>query len=467
MRSIRIIRFRTIGYLLVLAVGAMPAGCARYRANPPLDSWDHTRPLLSMGRSSKTDSALILLAFSGGGTRAAALSYGVLEELRDTHVEVDGQNLRMVDQVDVISGVSGGSFTAAYYGLFGDRTFEDFESRVLRRNLQRDLWRRLLNPYNLLRLASPHFNRSDLAAEYYDSKIFDRKAIGNFADLAGPAILINATDFVRGSRFAFIREYFDPICSDLLEYPVSRAVAASSSVPGPFPPLKLRNHAGTCGYKEPLWIAQTLETDTSHGRRYIEARLAASYLDRTEGNDIYLVDGGLTDNLGIRGTFDRVIKDGGISEMLDTAGREEVNQILIILVNAQTEPDLDFDRGSFFQSLALMAGVSAGIQIRRFNYETIELVRNSFQQWAELRSHRGHPIDFRMVEISFSQIRDGETRRYFNNLPTSLALPESAVLRLREAGRNLLRESTDFQEAVKILQSGRVRASELRRNSAD
>jgi NTE family protein len=75
----------------------------------------------------------LLLAFSGGGTRAAALSYGVLRELRDTRVVVRGQETRLLDEVDVITSVSGGSFTSAYYGLFGDRIFEDYEQRFLRR----------------------------------------------------------------------------------------------------------------------------------------------------------------------------------------------------------------------------------------------------------------------------------------------------------------------------------------------
>ena len=74
----------------------------------------------------------LTLAFSGGGTRAAALAYGVLEALRDTEIVIDGERLRLLDEVDTISGVSGGSFPAAYYGLFGDQIFEDFEQRFLK-----------------------------------------------------------------------------------------------------------------------------------------------------------------------------------------------------------------------------------------------------------------------------------------------------------------------------------------------
>src|SRR4030095_4637665 len=44
--------------------------------------------------------ALLLLAFSGGGTRAAAFSYGVLEELRRTPIVVNGHHHSLLDEVD-------------------------------------------------------------------------------------------------------------------------------------------------------------------------------------------------------------------------------------------------------------------------------------------------------------------------------------------------------------------------------
>ncbi len=47
----------------------------------------------------------IVLAFSGGGTRSAAFSYGILETLRDTEVTIDGRKRRLLDEVDVISRV--------------------------------------------------------------------------------------------------------------------------------------------------------------------------------------------------------------------------------------------------------------------------------------------------------------------------------------------------------------------------
>ncbi len=74
--------------------------------------------------------------FSGGGTRAAALSYGVLKALANTHISTGGGGFRLLDKVGAISAVSGGSFTAAYYALYHDRIFDDFESKFLKRDVE-------------------------------------------------------------------------------------------------------------------------------------------------------------------------------------------------------------------------------------------------------------------------------------------------------------------------------------------
>jgi NTE family protein len=435
------------GRAAITAGLVVATGCAHFPENQPLATLHPSRSLAEMSAPEASRDIFVLLAFSGGGTRAAALAYGVLEELRDTPVEIGGERRRLLDEVDLISGVSGGSFTAAYYGLFGERVFENFEERFLRRNVQSDLVRRVFfNPVNWFRLGSARFTRSDLAAEYYDEKIFEGKTIVDFGAVPGPAILINATDLMRGDRFSFIREQFDPICSDLLTYPVARAVAASSAVPGLLTPIRLRSYAGSCGYQPPEWVTEALATEGMGTRRYIQARVAASYVDPNASSSIFLVDGGVTDNLGIRGPFDRVIQQGSLDAVLTEAGYGGAHAILLIVANAQNEPDLDLEnKGNFFQSLALMAGITSGIQIRRFNFETLDLVRTSFERWADRLSSPGHPFTFHMAEVSFSQVRDPERRRVLNNLPTSFVLDDEAVDELREAAREVLRSSEDFQ----------------------
>lgn len=170
-------------YVVLLIAAVLACGRAHYPVNSPIKEYHPGAGYRGKNvRAPGNSEMLLLLTFSGGGTRAAALSYGVLEVLKETEVTIEGVKRRLLDEVDGISSVSGGSFTAGYYGLFGDRIFEDFENKFLKKNIQGALIvRTFLNPVNWFRLFSSTFDRSDLAAEYYDKHIFEG---GTFGDLA-------------------------------------------------------------------------------------------------------------------------------------------------------------------------------------------------------------------------------------------------------------------------------------------
>src|SRR5213595_567335 len=70
-------------------------------------------------RLPNSDRVFLVLTFSGGGTRAAALSFGVLEQMTRDSICVDDNAKSVADEIDIISAVSGGSFTAAYFALHG------------------------------------------------------------------------------------------------------------------------------------------------------------------------------------------------------------------------------------------------------------------------------------------------------------------------------------------------------------
>jgi len=61
-------------------------GCAHYPDNPQLNEYNKTKGYRfdNLSGPAAADRLFIILTFSGGGTRAAALSYGVLETLQDT-----------------------------------------------------------------------------------------------------------------------------------------------------------------------------------------------------------------------------------------------------------------------------------------------------------------------------------------------------------------------------------------------
>src|SRR5512145_2720739 len=151
---------------------------AQYALNPKLEFKARSNPFQGkLSSGDKSDDLFLILAFSGGGTRAAALSYGVLEALHKIEIPAaqgaqSADRHTLLHEVDLITGVSGGSITAAYYGLHGNDAFRDFREKVLLQDLQAGLIWGLFNPLNWVRLWSPRFGRSDMAQEYYDYMIF-------------------------------------------------------------------------------------------------------------------------------------------------------------------------------------------------------------------------------------------------------------------------------------------------------
>jgi NTE family protein len=389
---------------------------------------------------------LLVLAFSGGGTRAAALSYGVLQELRHTPVGPATAAMRLLDEVDLITSVSGGSFTSAYYALYGERIFDDYEERFLRRDVQRSLIFALLKPWNWFRLMVPGIDRTDLAIEIYDRQVFDGSTFQSMGETPGPFVQINATDLAVGNRFTFEQDQFDLICSDLSELRVARAVAASSAVPVAFSPIVLENYAGSCGFERPAWMNEALADRKGSQRRRLNAEIAESYLDAEERRFIHLVDGGIADNLGLRAPLDYVIVSGGVTERFAAIGLERPRQLAVVVVNAEVEPPPAFSQSPFPPSLGTIISAVTGIQLGRYNFETLELMRQSLKNWEqELSEAEGMQVRTHLVEVGFRAIEDPGERAFFENLPTTLALDDGAVDQLIEVGRRLLRESPDFQ----------------------
>lgn len=435
-----------LGLLMLL-----PAGCATWRAsNLPIQQVDLTRGYRPKTVMEKHDigEVVLVVSFSGGGTRAAALAYGVLEELRDTTIEVDGESRRLLDEVDVISSVSGGSFASAYYGLYGDRIFEDFDERFLKRDVQGDLLLRMFNPKNLFRLMFPFFDRSSLAVDYYDENVFDGARFSDLETATGPMIEINSTDLSAGSRFTFIQPQFDLICSDLSTEKIARAVTASSAVPVVFPAITLENRAGSCGYTKPKWMEKALAKPQDEPRRYQVAAEASEYLDRKETPYIHLVDGGIADNLGIRGPLDQVIGGGGIIRRFVDLGLSRPKHLAFIVVDASTTPNRSFVSVPGAPSISALLGSITDTQLHRYNFETLALLDESMKRFGRELSTPDQPVSPHLVLVSESAIDDPDDLEFFDEVPTSLTLDGEDVDRLVVLARRLLRESPQFRELV-------------------
>lgn len=428
------------------------AGCAHYPPNAPLarHAPEQGYRFANLASPADADDILLILTFSGGGTRAAALAYGVLEELAATTWQRDGKTVRLLDEVDIISSVSGGSFTAAYYALHGDRIFEDFETVFLKRDVQADITRKMLAPYNLARASSPRFGRIDLVAEYLDEEIYGGRTYGDLLQRGTrPFVMLNASDMSLGTRFEFTQDQFDLLCSDLSAFPVARAVAASSAVPILFSPMTLRNYSGQCAYSAPA-IPASRESTT---RQIYKAAETRSYLDATARPYIHLLDGGLTDNLGLRGMLDRVAAHDDPHDLTRALRLGRFDKAVLIIVNAETSPDLTLDRHEEVPTVVQVFRAIKDIPINRYSFETIELFKANLENWSrQLRAGADGEaragFEFYLVEVTFDAIPDAAERDAFRAIPTSLVLPAETVDRLRALGPRLMRASEGYRRLL-------------------
>jgi NTE family protein len=435
------------------------AGCAHAPLNQPIEGkaaleyriQSHIRP---KGRND----LLLVLLFSGGGSRASALSYGVLRELKETNINVDGRPGRLLDQVDAISAVSGGAFTAAYYCAFGDDTFNSFESRFLKRDVQRGLWVRCLRPDNIGRLSSAYYGRSDLAAVYYDETLFHGKTFGDLARSPDrPFLIINATDLSTGGRFGFTQDNFDLIGSDLSQFPISRAVAASSAVPLFLTPVTLRNFSSTHPIDEQN--EDPIDLVLKDSLKQVLAEIG-SYTDGTDRRYIHLVDGGVADNLGLRAFQDFTMLHGGLSGSLNHMQLSHITKIAIVVVDASVRFGGERDRSAAIPGTISVLNAIAGGMLNRWNYVTTEVFRHSIELWKlQVRAQRERnagaaklkDLDFYLVNVSFADLGDQKMRAYFNAVPTGFTLRSDTVERIEDVGGSILRADPEFKRLVKAL----------------
>jgi NTE family protein len=397
-------------------------------------------------RTHHANSLTVVLALSGGGTRAAALAYGVLMGLRDTVVIVNGQSIRLLDEIDVVSAVSGGSFTAAYFGLHGDKLFDDFEEKFLRRDISDQLLDGILNPASWF---SPQ-SRTEMAIDLYDETIFEGATFADLQRRSGPLVIINATDLGRGVRFSFLQEYFDLLCSDLSTFPVARAVAASSAVPVIFNPVVLKNHAGCRPPSQGMFLSTNAEVARSPQLWHLIEGLS-SYAAKDQRQYIHLIDGGITDNLGLLSIYEITEAAGGAKKLLTHLGGKPTPYLVVISVNASTLPQYAMETSNRVPSMEDTINSVTDIPIHRTNAATLELIQNSIRRWSSELETPQTPIETFFVKIDFGGLTEPGDKLFFNQIPTSFALRDDQVDRLVLAGRALLQDNLDFQRLIQEL----------------
>ncbi|MCZ6690300.1 MAG: patatin-like phospholipase family protein [Planctomycetota bacterium] len=460
------------------ALMAVSSACAPL--NPRLERYDPTVGYRFGNLSAKenADELFVVLAFSGGGTRAAAFSYGVLNALNETPLPGSQGKRTLLDEVDVISSVSGGSFTAAYYGLFGDRIFEDFEEQFLKKNIQLRLIFHLLYPWNWFKLMSPSYSRIDIAAEYYSDHIFGDATFGDLVERGRrPFIIINASDLSLGTRFEFTQRQFDMLGSDLSKIPVASAVAASSAFPGLLSPMAFTNYRKV-GFEEPAWVGNAIENPKEISpSRYKRAKIIRSYFDHKARPYVHLVDGGVVDNLGLTGALLGSLKssDFNISRqfeflndvkeynLLSMINDGRIRRLVVIIVDAMPDLNMELDESRSTPGLISVIDRVASIPMREVTF------RIAKEGWRELTSletkhdtHHGemngqdkssNHFEAYWIHLRFDELEDEGRRKRLGKMKTNFDLSSRKVKDLISAGGELLEGSKGFKQLLSDLKS--------------
>ncbi|MGO4392982.1 patatin-like phospholipase family protein [Variovorax sp. M-6] len=448
----------------VCALGVLLAACSTARPwiNEPIASDAAHEPLVR--RVVTTDPqttghpVIAAVTFSGGGARAAAFGLGVLQELKATRFESQRGETTLLDEVGLVSAVSGGSILAAYYAAFGDEVFTRFEHDFLLVNFQSGLIRQALSPASTYRLTSPWWGRTEVLGDRLDT-VFRGTTFGDLSQRRPwPRLLVTATDLTTGVPFEFTPEQFALICSDLESVPLSFAVAASSAVPILLSPVTVRNYAGSCTQ------SQGPETGMSHERNLsarVLHRIAESYRNAKERPYIHLVDGGVADNLGVRGLMDHTVASGSLLDTFRDMPPASVHTIVLVTVNSERGvatgieiSDRVPNSGQVIQTLVFGAG-------SRFSEETTEMVKDAVQRLeGELREARGRAgspfatdAEIYLINVSLRDLKNSRMRQLLMNVPTAFEILPTHAHALEAAGRQVLRENPEFQRLRHSLDS--------------
>jgi len=442
-----------------LALALLLGGCAHWPATPRLEkAGGPGYRMAEASRPGHSDDLLVVLAISGGGMRAAALGYGALEELRRTEVTIDGRRRRLIDEVDVITAVSGGTLPATFYALRGEATFDEFEPKVLSRNLEHELAMRILSPGNWFRMPSGTFNRSDVFAELYDETVFDHATFADLKAAGGPFVLIHGTDIQTGARFTYTQDQFDAICGDVSKVTLGRAIATSTALAPSLAPITLENRAGTCGWTGPPWqpaAEKAAAGGDTPGRALLRAQALHSYEDPRRPY-IHVFDGGISENLGLN----EVINAFDLLEVAPDApalaSLRRARKVVVIVVNALRFPVVDWDESDEPPGNDDLQAQMWSIPVDRISLDSVERVREQLSRWRAAGPAEGPARrDAYLANVTFSALKDPAERKYFNGVKTSLVLPKDQVDKLREVSGRLLREAPAFQRLLADLAAGR------------
>lgn len=412
-------------------------------------------------------STVVALAFSGGGMRAAAWAYGALLELDSMVIDTIPYRRTLVDNVRTVAGTSGGAVTAAYLGYKGKDGYRDFRERFLYQDAEAYMSTSIL-PGTLLTTAfAGGANDRSSFARWLDENLFDRATFAAFRKPDRPIVWLTASDIYNNTPFLFTRATFAALCSDIDDLKIADAVGASAAFPVVFAPMLLQTPKVDCRYERPRWLQQALESKNPSIRLQAYARALDSYQSNADLSFVRLLDGGLTDNLGITGlTLERAKADAPHSP-LSPQQAVRLRNFLFIVTDAGVQTEYRWGISPVptrLDKVMVAASDTALASATRSGFDAIDLALKHWQD-ALIRYRCGLPRnevlrlrgalvkwDCRDVTVTTEHVSfreaDPELFERLNTTPTRLKLPRDQVDLIINAARGAIRRNANINAIV-------------------
>ncbi len=460
---------RGYGVFVFLILSAV-AGCGGVHNTPqnvPLTGAELREIDPNAGGRIIDDDLLIALSFSGGGMRAAAFSYGALQAFDETPVPARIGGGALIDRIDFVSAVSGGSIPAAYFGLKKRAMLADFRENFLLQNPEEALSTQI-SLANLGRGLSGGVNEDKRLSGWLNDHLFNGATFR--ALRAGrPRVWINASDIYNRTPFVFGQTAFNALCSDLGSYPVADAVAASSAVPVAFAPIVIESYGDKCTTPLPEKVERAIRDPNANPMLRSFAQAITRYRDGSM-KYVKLFDGGLVDNYGLSGfTIARLAADRPYEPMRPEQA-VKIRRALFLLVDAGRGPSnskwisqLEGPAGAELVAAASDTAIDASV---RASYTAFQQVINDWQRqligWrcslppAERKRLGAKPgwncrdLKFFIGRVDFGQF-SGERAAALNAVPTRFRLPPEQIDLLTAAGKEGVRISPAYRGFVSSL----------------
>ncbi len=173
-----------------------------------------------------------------------------------------------------------------------------------------------------------------------------------------------------------------------------------------------------------------------------------SYKDKENREFIHFVDGGITDNMGLRAMSDVVTVSGGSAQFINKMHRKIPSHVVVLSVNASTEKHPDMNKSAKQPSMLASMNAMTDIQLHRYNAATIDQVRNNLENWAAQISTPEHEVKTYFIEVSFEQVADLQLKYFLNKIPTSFKLTAEQVDTLIKSAKDLLRADPEYQQLL-------------------